>query len=106
MPSRFEPAGLTQMQAMRYGTIPVVTDVGGLHDTVVDSDRIPELGTGFVASEVSASSVADALGRAVKGWRSTGRRGALRGRGMAIDWSWSVPASHYAELYSEISSAR
>jgi starch synthase len=106
MPSRFEPAGLTQMQAMRYGTIPVVTDVGGLHDTVVDSDRIPEQGTGFVASEVSAPSVADALGRAVKGWRSTGRRGAIRRRGMSIDWSWSVPASHYAELYSEISSAR
>jgi starch synthase len=106
MPSRFEPAGLTQMQAMRYGTIPVVTDVGGLHDTVVDSDRIPEQGTGFVASEVSAPSVADAVGRAVKGWRSTGRRGAIRRRGMSIDWSWSVPASHYAELYSEISSAR
>jgi starch synthase len=106
MPSRFEPAGLTQMQAMRYGTIPVVTDVGGLHDTVVDSDRSPERGTGFVAADVTSASVGDALARAVQAWRSTGRRGAMRRRGMAIDWSWSVPASHYAELYREVSSAR
>lgn len=106
MPSRFEPAGLTQMQAMRYGTIPVVTDVGGLHDTVIDSDATPNQGTGFVAREVSAQGVADALARAVKAWRSLGRRGAIRRRGMEIDWSWSVPASLYVELYQEVSSAR
>ncbi len=106
MPSRFEPAGLTQMQAMRYGTIPVVTDVGGLHDTVIDADEDPDLGTGFVAAEVSSISMADALHRAVKAWRSTKRRGDIRRRGMSIDWSWAVPAALYVDEYQAISSAR
>jgi starch synthase len=106
MPSRFEPAGLTQMQAMRYGTIPVVTDVGGLHDTVVDADQHPEMGTGFMASAVDSVSMADALHRAVKAWRSTRRRGEIRRRGMSRDWSWSVPGALYGEQYRQISSAR
>ena len=46
MPSRFEPCGLAQMQSMRYGTLPLVTNVGGLHDTVIDVDDAPTRGTG------------------------------------------------------------
>lgn len=102
MPSRFEPAGLTQMQAMRYGSIPVVTDVGGLHDTVVDADAHPDRGNGLVALQSSTTAVADALGRGVRAWRSTIRRGAIRRRGMAHDWSWRGPAGAYQRLYEEI----
>lgn len=106
MPSRFEPAGLTQMQAMRYGTIPVVTDVGGLHDTVIDADEDPENGTGFVSEDISAGAMTDALDRAVRAWRSTRRRGRIRRNGMEIDWSWNAPARTYLDLYRELSSAR
>lgn len=106
MPSRFEPAGLTQMQAMRYGTIPVVTDVGGLHDTVVDADADRALGTGFVAADVTSVSVADALARAVRAWRTTQRRGVLRRRGMSHDWSWTLPALEYLKLYEDVTAAR
>ena len=106
MPSRFEPAGLTQMQAMRYGAIPVVTDVGGLHDTVVDADTDPDRGTGFVAADVSAVAVADALTRAIAAWRSPERRAAIVTRGMGIDWSWDKPAQAYLDLYVRITSAR
>ena len=61
MPSRFEPCGLAQMQAMIYGTIPVVTDVGGLRDTVIDSDLHESAGTGFVAGEVTPMALLDAI---------------------------------------------
>ena len=103
MPSRFEPCGLAQMQAMRYGTIPVVTDVGGLHDTVIDVDRHPDTGTGIVATAPTESAILDALHRAVRLWRSKSRRNATRKRGMRIDWSWNVPARQYIATYSEIS---
>jgi len=105
MPSRFEPAGLTQMQAMRYGSIPVVTDVGGLHDTVIDADSDPTRGTGFVAAQPTTEAIVGALGRAIAAWRSTRRRGEIRRRGMSRDWSWDAPAGQYHRLYQEIISA-
>ncbi len=99
MPSRFEPCGLAQMQAMRYGTIPVVTDVGGLHDTVSDADSDPAGGTGFVASEPSSLPLLDALHRAVRAWRSVPRRKAIQVNGMTRDWSWTTPALRQIEIY-------
>lgn len=102
MPSRFEPCGLAQMQAMAYGTIPVVTDVGGLRDTVVDADRDPENGTGFVSPSVDAAGIVDAIHRAARGWNSTKRRSAMRYRGMSTDWSWAGPATTYVDLYRAI----
>ena len=103
MPSRFEPCGLAQMQAMAYGTIPVVTDVGGLHDTVIDDDADPERGTGFVARSVDTAGMVDALHRAVRAWNGTRRRSAIRYRAMSIDWSWAEPAKAYVDLYRSIS---
>ncbi|MCA9603087.1 MAG: glycogen/starch synthase, partial [Myxococcales bacterium] len=105
MPSRFEPCGLTQMQAMRYGTLPVATDVGGLHDTIVDLDQDPERGNGWLAAEPSEVAVLDAIHRAVRGWhRKALRRGAQR-RAIATDWSWKRPAREYLELYRRVGSA-
>jgi starch synthase len=104
MPSRFEPSGLAQMQAMRYGTLPVVTDVGGLHDTVVDLDEDPERGTGWRAAAADVGSFRDALGRAVQGWSDPAARHAAQLRGMETDWSWSAPATRYVELYERVSS--
>ena len=81
MPSRFEPCGLTQMQAMRYGAIPVVTDVGGLHDTVADADDEPD-GTGFRAPEATSVAFTSALFRASRHLAVARRRNALSARGM------------------------
>jgi starch synthase len=106
MPSRFEPCGLAQMQALRYGTLPVVTGVGGLLDTVIDLDAQPETGTGFVADRVDPVDILDAVHRAVRGWSSTKVRRAAQLRGMARDWSWREPALAHLELYGRIAAAR
>ena len=101
VPSRFEPCGLTQMQAMTCGTIPVVTNVGGLRDTVTDTDEFPRLGTGFVAEQPSSVALLDAVHRATRGWANPRRRAAVQRRGMTADWSWAAPAQQYLDLYDD-----
>lgn len=101
MPSRFEPCGLTQMQAMRYGAIPVVTAVGGLVDTVIDVD-LERNGTGFVAERVTSQDMLAAMFRAARRVRERRRHVALQRRVMNIDWSWRLPAREYSALYAEL----
>ncbi len=102
VPSRFEPCGLTQMQALAYGALPVVTAVGGLRDTVIDADRDPERGNGFVARTVALHDLLDAFHRATRTWTQRGRRLELQKRGMSTDWSWREPARRYLALYDEL----
>ncbi|MGZ4806327.1 MAG: glycogen synthase [Ilumatobacteraceae bacterium] len=102
MPSRFEPCGLAQMQSMRYGTLPLVTDVGGLHDTVIDIDAAPARGTGVVVPDASSVALMDGLHRMVKAYSQPRRRAAMQRRGMAIDWSWRQPAAAHIELYRRL----
>ena len=101
MPSRFEPCGLAQMQAMRYGAIPVVTDVGGLHDTVVDADEHRD-GSGFVAHEPSSVAITSTLFRGVRRLSNARQRPALITRIMKLDWSWRSPARQYIGLYERL----
>ncbi len=102
MPSRFEPCGLAQMQAMAYGTIPVVTGVGGLVDTVIDADADIEHGTGFVAASPEPLPLLDALHRAIRGWRSPQRRRGIQQRGMTTDWTWRAPAAAQIDVYESM----
>ena len=106
MPSRFEPCGLAQMQAMAYGTIPVVTDVGGLHDTVIDADADRKNGTGFLATTAEIPGIVDVLHRAVRAWKHKQRRTAIQRRGMNKDWSWNRPAQRHIDLYEELVARR
>jgi len=101
MPSRFEPCGLTQMQAMRYGTIPVVTAVGGLVDTVPDADAVAN-GLGFVADRAAPEHLLAAMFRAARRVGKKRQRVALQKRMMGVDWSWQRPAQRYADLYAEL----
>ncbi len=102
VPSRFEPCGLTQMQAMRYGAIPIVTAVGGLVDTVLDAD-LDRRGTGFVAGRATSEDLLAAMFRAARRIRDRRRREVLQRRIMNIDWSWKSPAGEYLSLYAGLS---
>ena len=100
MPSLFEPCGLNQMYSQVYGTIPVVSRVGGLIDTVTDADEFPATGTGLMAAP-TAESLGDALTRAMKLFADPARLAAVQKRGMARDFSWKIAAAGYEKLYQE-----
>lgn len=102
MPSRFEPCGLTQMQAMRYGTLPLVTDVGGLRDTVIDLDESPDRGTGWRAPAATSAALLDTLRRALRDWADPDVRREAQVRGMTTDWSWREPAARHVALYARL----
>lgn len=102
MPSVFEPCGLSQMQAMEYGTIPIVNAVGGLRDTVIDADFDPSSGTGFVSESVDTAGFLDALHRAARAWNKLDRRRVIQRNGMSTDWSWQNPALRHIEVYEGI----
>lgn len=102
VPSRFEPCGLTQMYAMRYGSIPIVADVGGLHDTVRPIDAGNARGTGLVAAHADVPSLRAATLAAFDLWRDPGLVAEASARGMAMDFSWDTPAREYGRLYAEL----
>jgi starch synthase len=109
MPSRFEPCGLTQLYAMRYGAVPVVNPVGGLRDSVTDpgdEGLAYGEGTGVWMEEASASGIRAALRRTAALYRANppGWRRLVR-TCMARDSSWDAPAGEYLALYREVLAA-
>ncbi len=108
MPSRFEPCGLTQMYAMRYGTLPVVRRTGGLADTVRDM-ALPfdedSNGTGFVLDGTGADDLAEAVERALAlyAMKPDWRRAQLRG--MYQDFSWARAADAYSDIYATLTAS-
>jgi starch synthase len=102
VPSRDEPCGLTQMYAMRYGAIPVVTPVGGLLDTVAPLDVAHARGTGFVAARADEASLLLACEEALSVWRDPVGMGSVVARAMARDSSWTRSAARYTKLYDDL----
>ncbi len=104
VPSRFEPCGLTQLYALRYGTVPLVRRVGGLADTVVDATpQTIQAGTatGFMMGTATPSSLVQALERTLQAYRNPAVWKKLMLQGMAQNFSWHVAATHYLALYEE-----
>lgn len=106
IPSAFEPCGLTQMIAMKYGTIPVVRGVGGLADTVFDADYVSKPyheRNGYVFDGFDHAGVESALGRAIGLWYSYPQYfRELMVNGMRYDYSWNHPGGHYLNIYNYI----
>jgi starch synthase len=98
MPSLYEPCGLNQMYSLRYGTVPVVRETGGLADTVTDADACAD-GVGFTFREYTVEALVDALGRAVQAYRDPQRWRGIVARGMARDHSWAASAAQYVAMY-------
>ena len=106
VPSAFEPCGLTQMVAMRYGVVPVARRVGGLADTVFDanhSDKAFEEVNGFLFDDFTTEGLESALSRAIRLWyKHPEYFRKLRLNGMHRDDSWAAPAAEYVEIYERI----
>ena len=103
MPSAFEPCGLSQMIAMRYGTLPVVHEIGGLKDTVEIYNAIEKTGTGFGFQEYSSFYFMKAIEQAVDVFeqdKETWENMIIEA--MSKDFSWEIPSQNYINLYNEI----
>ena len=96
MPSRYEPCGISQMISMRYGCLPLVRAVGGLHDTVTDGE------TGFAFVEARVKPFNDAVRRALSLYPNRERWAEMQKAGMALDFSWPHSARQYLELYKKL----
>jgi starch synthase len=100
MPSLFEPCGLNQMYSQVYGTVPIVSRVGGLMDTVIDVSERPLDGTGLMC-DPTAVGLRAALERSLKLFADKPRYAAVQRRGMARDFSWQKSALAYERLYQD-----
>ena len=103
MPSEFEPCGLSQMIAMRYGTLPVVRETGGLRDSVQPYNKFTGEGTGFSFANMNADEMADTLlGACEIFWTDQKAWSQLQQQAMAADFSWRRAANDYMDIYHRL----
>jgi starch synthase len=100
MPSLYEPCGLNQMYSQVYGTLPLVSRVGGLIDTVTDVDQKPEEGTG-ITFQPNMAGFRDGIDRALRLFGDKTRLSVAQRRGMGKDFSWAKAAKAYEQLYQD-----
>lgn len=99
MPSRYEPCGLSQLIALRYGSVPLVRHTGGLADTITDIDADPRHGNGFSFGPATPEALLAALDRALARFAQRRTWLQLVRRGMTQDFSWNRAAEHYLDIY-------
>ena len=105
VPSRFEPCGLVQLYALRYGTLPVVRRTGGLADTVIDI-RDKSFPTGFVFDNLTVPELAYAMQRAINAFTDKVLWAKMQKNAMAQDFGWSRAAEGYKDLYKTLIKTR
>lgn len=102
IPSRYEPCGLTQLYAMKYGTIPVVRATGGLNDTVSEVNERTGEGTGFTFKHANPTDCFSAIKKAVDVYRTPLIWRRIQSNDMSMDFSWGKAAQNYLSLYQEL----
>lgn len=101
IPSKFEPCGLTQMEAMRYGAVPIVRKTGGLADSVINYDPREQTGTGFVFERFDQYAFYGAIVRALEAYQYPKIWESIQKRAMKADFSWTNSAKEYVELFKK-----
>lgn len=102
MPSLFEPCGLSQLISLRYGTIPIVRETGGLKDTVKPYNEFDDTGYGFTFSSYNAHDMLYTIRRALSIYKDTQTFSKLVKRAMQLDYSWNSSGKEYSKLYQEL----
>ena len=103
MPSRFEPCGLAQQYAMRYGSVPIGRKTGGLSDTIVSRTEKKNASNGYLFEKADQNSLKSVIFQALEDWSEKKTYSKIQNRAMEVPCSWEVAAQKYAELYSWIS---
>ncbi len=101
MPSRYEPCGLNQLYSLKYGTVPIVRETGGLADTIQDYDPKAEEGTGFVFKDYDSDELLKVIKRAISVYQDKKEWKKLMLSGMNKDFSWESSAKKYVQLYKK-----
>lgn len=104
MPSKFEPCGLNQMYSLKYGTVPIVRNTGGLADTIIDY-RKPK-GNGFLFDKYDSDEMVKTVKSAIKLFHDKDKWNKLVRQGMSLDFSWKVSAQKYMKLYKDVNSSK
>ena len=103
MPSRYEPCGLNQIYSLKYGTLPIVRNTGGLADTITQYDESTGTGTGFKFDYLSPDAIFDTVGWAVSTYFDRPKHfTTMRKAAMKCDFSWKNSAKEYEKIYSRI----
>lgn len=105
MPSRYEPCGLNQLYSLRYGTIPIARQTGGLADTISDLDDDPLHGTGLLFGNLSPETIYNHVEKAVMLYKRDDFN-SIRKRAMSQDFSWSASADEYIKVYKQLTNDR
>lgn len=102
MPSKFEPCGLNQLYSLRYGTIPIVNDVGGLSDSIIDLRLNQNNGNGFKLSEYSSDCLIRTIRASAKYSENKDKMRRIRKRAMRANFNWGKSAKHYLDIFNSI----